>query len=102
MRFVVTGIHHRYPIGLQSITERKRWMIQIAGGDFDIVDIEGALNELVVANLASALIQRDGEIAELYCICPARVSRNDWPRPLGPYMSHSLPGTKSGAKNGMP
>ena len=25
--FVVTGIHHCYPVGLQPITERERWMI---------------------------------------------------------------------------
>src|SRR6266481_5807178 len=53
---VVTGIHHRYYVGLQPITERERWMIQIVGGDFDIVDIEGALDEVVIANLGSALI----------------------------------------------
>src|SRR6266571_2556742 len=66
VRFVVTCIHHRYPVGLQPITERERWMIQIAGGDFDIVDIEGALNEVVIANLGSALIERDGEIGILH------------------------------------
>jgi hypothetical protein len=57
VRFVVTGIHHRYPIGLQPITERERWMIQILGGDFDIVDIEGALDEVVIANLSPELIE---------------------------------------------
>ena len=36
------------------------------GGDFDIVDIEGALNEVVIANLGSALIERDGEIGILH------------------------------------
>ena len=96
VRFVVTGIHYRYPIGLQPITQRERWMIQILGGHFDIVDIEGALDEVVVANLSPELIEWDGEI------WPARASRKDWPRPLGPYMSHSLPGTKSGAKKGIP
>ena len=66
MGFVVTGIHHRYPVGLQPITERERWMIQIAGGDLDILDIEGALNEVVIANRGSALIERDGEIGILH------------------------------------
>jgi len=33
---------------------------------FDIVDIEGALNEVVIANLGSALIERDGEIGILH------------------------------------
>src|SRR5205807_4598356 len=64
--FVVTGIHHRYPVGLQTITERERWMIQIVGGDFDIVDIEGALNEVMISNRGSALIERDGEIGILH------------------------------------
>src|SRR5436189_6375897 len=59
---VVTRIHHRYSVGLQPITERDRWMIQIAGGDFDIVDIEGALDEVVIANLGLALIPRNGRI----------------------------------------
>jgi hypothetical protein len=66
VRFVVTGIHHRYPIGLQPITERERWMIQILGGDFDIVDIEGALDEVVIANLSPELIEWDGEIGILH------------------------------------
>src|SRR5260370_35154274 len=64
--FVVTGIHHRYPGGLQPITERERWMIQIVSGDLDIVDIEGALNEVVIANLGSALIEGDGKIGILH------------------------------------
>src|SRR6266853_4582869 len=63
---VVTGIHHRYPVGLQPITKRERWMIQIMGGDFDIVDIEGALNEVVIANLGFALIERDRKIIILH------------------------------------
>jgi hypothetical protein len=63
---VVTGIHHRYPVGLQPITKRERWMIQIVGGDFNLVDIEDALNEVVIANLGSALIERDGEIRILH------------------------------------
>jgi hypothetical protein len=41
-------------------------MIQIVGGDFDIVYIEGALNEVVIANLGSALIERNGEIGVLH------------------------------------
>src|SRR5215211_8098689 len=32
--FVITRIHHCYPVGLQAITERERRMIQILGGDF--------------------------------------------------------------------
>src|SRR5436190_8178292 len=66
VRFVVTGIHHRYAVSLQPITERERGMIEIVGGDFNIVDIEGALDEIVIANLRSALIERDGEIGILH------------------------------------
>ena len=48
------------------ITERERWMIQILGGDFDIVDIEGALDEVVIANLSPELIKWNGEIGILH------------------------------------
>ena len=41
-------------------------MIQILGGDFDIVDIEGALDEVVIANLSPELIEWDGEIGILH------------------------------------
>jgi hypothetical protein len=41
-------------------------MIQIVGGDFDIVDVEGALDEVVIADLGSALIERDGKIVVLH------------------------------------
>src|SRR5262245_9226952 len=60
--FMVATIHDRHPVGLQPITKRKRWMIQIVGGDLDIVDIEGTLNEVVIANLGPALIEREREI----------------------------------------
>jgi hypothetical protein len=63
---VVTGIHHRHPVGLQPISERERRMIQIAGGNLDIVYIEGALDEIVIANLSSALIECDREIGILH------------------------------------
>jgi hypothetical protein len=66
VRFVVTGIHERYVVGLQPITERERWMIQIVGGDLDIVNIEGALNKVVIANPCCALIERDREIGVLH------------------------------------
>jgi hypothetical protein len=66
VRFVVTSIHHRYPVGFQPITEREHWMIQISGGDVDIVDTKSALDKIVIANLGSALIQRDGEIGILH------------------------------------
>ncbi len=54
--FVVTGIHHHCLVDLQPITERERWMVQIAGGNLDIVDVEGALDKIVIANLGSARI----------------------------------------------
>jgi hypothetical protein len=41
-------------------------MIQIAGGDFDIVVIEATLDKVVIADLGSALIKRDGEIGVLH------------------------------------
>ena len=41
-------------------------MIQIVGGDLDIVDIEGALDEVVIANLGPALIERDREVCILH------------------------------------
>src|SRR6476469_5097190 len=48
--FVVTTIHHRNPVGLQPITQRERWVIQIVGGDLDVVNIEGTLYEVVIPN----------------------------------------------------
>src|SRR5262249_45847198 len=62
MRCVDTGIHYRCPIGLQPIAKRERCMIQVAGRDFDIVDIEGTVDKIVIADLGSALIDRYGEI----------------------------------------
>src|SRR5215831_17500227 len=61
VRFVITSIHYRYPIRFQPITECERWMIQILGGDLDIVDFENTLDEVVIADLGSALIERDRE-----------------------------------------
>ena len=36
------------------------------GGDFNIVDIDGAFDKLVIADLGSALIKRDGEVRILH------------------------------------
>jgi hypothetical protein len=36
VRFVVTGIYHGYPVGLQAIPKRKRWMIIAGGRDIKI------------------------------------------------------------------
>jgi hypothetical protein len=41
-------------------------MIQIASRDFDIVDIEAALNKVMKANLRSALLEFDGKIGVLH------------------------------------
>ena len=60
--FVVAGIYDRCPVGLQPIAKRERRMIQIVGGHPDIVDIEGALDEVMIANPRCKLIERDGEI----------------------------------------
>jgi len=58
---VVTGIHDRYPVGLQPITKRERGMVQIARGDFNIVDFKGPFDEVVIANVSAALIKCDGK-----------------------------------------
>jgi hypothetical protein len=66
VRFVVTGIHDRYTVGLQSITKRERRMVQIACGDFNILDFKGPFDEVVIADVSSALIKRDGEIVIIH------------------------------------
>jgi hypothetical protein len=37
-------------------------MIKIVGGDLDIINIEGTLDEVVIANLGATLIECDREI----------------------------------------
>src|SRR6266446_2950378 len=93
---VVTGIHHRYSVGLQPITERERWMIQIMGGDFDIVDVEGALNEVMIANPGSALIKSDGEIGVLHL--PGQGFTQGLPEALGAVYVPFVAGRKKRTK----
>jgi hypothetical protein len=50
VRFVITGIHQRCAVDLQAVTKRKRWMIQITCGDFDIIDREGAFGRRTLFN----------------------------------------------------
>src|SRR4029453_15045155 len=64
--FVITSIHHRHPIRFEPITERERWMIQIFGAYFYIVDFENTLDEVVIADRGSALIERNREISVLH------------------------------------
>ena len=44
-------------------------MVQIARGDFNILDFEGPFDEVVIANVSSALIKRDGEIGIIHLPC---------------------------------
>ena len=41
-------------------------MVQIARGDFNILDFEGPFDEVVIANVSSALIKCDGEIGIIH------------------------------------
>ena len=66
MGFVITAIDHSHPIDLQPIAERERWMIQVLGGNLDVVDLEGALDQVVIANPGAALIERDREVGILH------------------------------------
>src|SRR5436309_4366164 len=69
MGLVITGIHQCCPIDLQAITKRKDGMIQISRRDSDIADCKTALHKLVITDVGSALVKRNGEIHVLHLPC---------------------------------
>ena len=82
VRLVITGIHHRRRVGLQPKSERERGMVQIAGRDLDVVDVERTLDQVVIADPGPALVERDGEIGVLHL--PGQVFAQRLAEPLGP------------------
>src|SRR6266853_1615413 len=66
------------------------------GGDFDIVDVEGALNEVMIANPGSALIKSDGEIGVLHL--PGQGFTQGLPEALGAVYVPFVAGRKKRTK----
>ena len=61
-RLVVGDVAHGRAVALQAIPERERRVVEVLRAHHHVVDLEHALDELVVADPASELIDRDGEV----------------------------------------
>jgi len=72
---VITGIHQCCPIDLQAITKRKDGMIRISRRDSDIANCKTAFHKVVIADVGSALVKRNGEIHVLHLPCQSLMQR---------------------------
>ena len=61
-RLVVGDVAHGGAVALQAIRERERRVVEVLRAHHHVVDVERALDELVVADPAFELIDRDGEV----------------------------------------
>ena len=61
-RLVVGDVAHGGAVALQAVRERERRVVEVLRAHHDVVDVEHALDELVVVDPASELIDRDGEV----------------------------------------
>ena len=66
IRFVITRIDDGYPVGLQSIAERECGMVEVMSRDFDVVNVQGTLDKVVIVNPRPTLIERNREIGVLH------------------------------------
>ena len=51
---------------LQAVAERQRGVVEVAGEDVDLADLEGALDQVVVPGGRAELFQRDREVGVLH------------------------------------
>src|SRR5262245_38057887 len=66
MGLVIGGIDQDYPIGLQPISQGEVRMVQVARGDTYVVQGECALDEVMVADRGTELLQGDRKIGILH------------------------------------
>ncbi len=63
---VVGGVHERGAVGLDAVPERQRGVVQVPGGDRDVVDLELALDEVVVLDRGAEVEELDREVRVLH------------------------------------
>src|SRR5262249_23209306 len=63
---MIGAIYNGRAIRLEPVSERQRRMVQVMSGDFDVVDIEGTFDKLVIMNCSSELIRCYGKISVLH------------------------------------
>ena len=73
-RLVVGDVAHGGAVALQSIRKRERRVVEVLRAHHHVVDVEHALDELVVADPASELIDRDGEVRIAH-LCGKRLAK---------------------------
>ncbi len=66
MRLVVGGVDERRAVGLDPVAERQRRVVHVVGGDADVVDLDAAFDQVVVADLGGELLDRDRKIGVLH------------------------------------
>src|SRR5262245_64003812 len=63
---MVAAIDNCRAIRLEPVSQRQRRMVQVMSDDFDVVDVEGAFDKIMIANCSSELIRRDGKVGVLH------------------------------------
>jgi len=66
MRLMVSGINHHRPTGLQAVSQGQSRVIEIARQNMGLPNIEGPLDEVVIANGGAELLEGDREIGVLH------------------------------------
>ena len=61
-RLVVSDVAHGRAVAFEAVRERERRVVEVLRPHHDVVDLEHALDELVVADPPFELIDRDGEV----------------------------------------
>ena len=97
---VVARVHDDEAVCLQAIAQREGGMVEILRRYLDVADVEGALDQVVIANRGAELVVRNRKIRVLH-LARERLAQG-LAQALGPIDSQSVPLRKSGAKNGTP
>jgi len=79
---VVAGVDYGGAAGFKTVAERKGRVIQVAGGDTEIIDFEFAFHQIVIADSSPELLHRDREVCVLHLSCQGfadRLVKPLWP-----------------------
>src|SRR5580692_1361063 len=63
MRFVIARIDKGGAIGLKSVAQGERRMIEVAAGNLDVPNPQPSLDELAIANCGAELLKGYGKVA---------------------------------------
>ena len=101
VRLVVGGVDDGDAVGLEPVAERRRRVVEVAGGDADGVELEHTLGQLVIADGRRQLAERHREVRAVHLAAQDLLAASG-PSGAARTRPTRCRGRTAGAKNGKP